>query len=158
MDCDRDRTLRLMHEMQLVGRAHARFRPVGTDSEHLFGYHLHLLKQQGRPEHRDQIRVADTTYLLSDEGWCYLATVMDLYSRRIVGWAMAPAMPAALVCPALQMAITLRQPAPGLIVHSDRGSQYASHAHTERLARHGAHASMSRKAKAGTTPSWNASS
>lgn len=70
---------------------------------------------------------------------------MDLCSRKIVGWAMAPNMPAELVCAALQMAITQRQPSAGLIVHSDRGSQYASAAHQALLARHGWQASMSRK-------------
>ncbi|MDT4867415.1 IS3 family transposase ISPosp5 [compost metagenome] len=70
---------------------------------------------------------------------------MDLYSRKIVGWAMAPNMPAELVCSALQMAIAQRQPQPGLVMHSDRGSQYASEAHRGLLARHGLVMSMSRK-------------
>ena len=70
---------------------------------------------------------------------------MDLYSRKVVGWAMAPTMPAELACTALQMAVVLRRPNPGLIVHSDRGSQYASQAHRDLLSRHGLIASMSRK-------------
>lgn len=82
-------------------------------------------------------------HLRTRSGWLYLAAVMDLYSRKIVGWAMAPTMPAELVCSALQMAITQRCPAPGLIVHSDRGSQYASEAHRTLLERHGLRASMS---------------
>ena len=84
-------------------------------------------------------------YIRTRRGWLYLAAIMDLYSRKIVGWAMAPSMPAELVCSALQMAIAQRQPPAGLIVHSDRGSQYASEAHQALLARHGLHSSMSRK-------------
>ena len=93
----------------------------------------------------NQALVSDITYLRTRSGWLYLAAVMDLFSRKIVGWAMAPTMPAELVCSALQMAITQRCPAPGLIVHSDRGSQYASEAHRRLLERHGLRASMSRK-------------
>lgn len=146
MDCDRDRTLRLMHEMQLVGRAHARFRPVGTDSEHLFGYHLHLLKQQGRPEHRDQIRVADTTYLLSDEGWCYLATVMDLCTRRVVGWSVGTHNDADLVCTALEnAALTRGEVRAGIVHHSDRGSTYVSDRYQHLLTRFRMRPSMSGK-------------
>ena len=74
----------------------------------------------------------------------YLAAVLDLHSRKIVGWAMAAAMPAALVCAALQMAIVQRNPAPGLIVHTDRGTQYASAEHQALLAKHGLVGSMSR--------------
>ncbi len=82
VDCGRDRTLRLMRELDLVGRAHPRFKPIGPDSEHLFGYHPNVLKQVGKPEPRDQIWVADTTYLLSDARWYYLATIMDRCTRR----------------------------------------------------------------------------
>jgi putative transposase len=77
--------------------------------------------------------------------WLYLAVVLDLFARKVVGWAMAPNMPAELVCTALQMAIAQRTPQAGLIVHSDRGSQYASAAHRALLAEHGLLASMSRK-------------
>ena len=73
--------------------------------------------------------MCDITYIRTSSGWLYLAAVLDLYSRKIVGWAMAPEMPATLVCTALQLAIAQRGPSPGLIVHSDRGSQYASAAH-----------------------------
>lgn len=117
-----------------------------TDSRHELPVAGNRLDRQFSPPAPDRAWASDITGIRTGRGWLYLAAVMDLYSRRIVGWAMAPAMPAELVCTALQMAITLRKPAPGLIVHSDRGSQYASHAHTELLARHGAHASMSRKA------------
>lgn len=84
-------------------------------------------------------------YIRTRTGWMYLAAVLDLYSRKIVGWAMAPTMPASLVCTALQMAIAQRQPAAGLIVHSDRGSQYASAEYQALLKRHELVCSMSRK-------------
>jgi len=89
--------------------------------------------------------VCDITYIRTSSGWLYLAAVLDLYSRKIVGWAMAPEMPATLVCTALQLAIAQRGPSPGLIVHSDRGSQYASSAHQALLDQHGLVGSMSRK-------------
>jgi transposase InsO family protein len=78
-------------------------------------------------------------------GWLYLAAVLDLFSRKVVGWAAAPNMPARLVCDALNMALGQRRPPPGLIVHSDRGSQYASHEYRGLLQRHALTGSMSRK-------------
>ena len=89
--------------------------------------------------------VTDITYIRTGSGWLYLAIVLDLFSRKVVGWAMAPNMPAELVCAALNMAIQQRQPAPGLIVHSDRGSQYASDLYQTLLGKHGFVCSMSRK-------------
>ena len=85
------------------------------------------------------------TYLWTQEGWLYLATVIDLYSRRVVGWSMGSRMTAQLVCNALKMAIWQRRPDAGLIVHSDRGSQYASKAYRRLLKAHGFIGSMSRK-------------
>jgi transposase InsO family protein len=81
----------------------------------------------------------------TDSGWLYLAAVLDLFSRKVVGWAAAPDMPARLVCDALNMALSQRRPPPGLIVHSDRGSQYASHDYRNLLQRHALVGSMSRK-------------
>ncbi len=75
------------------------------------------------PGSLDRAWVADITYIRTALGWLYLAAVLDLYSRKVVGWAMAPNKPAELVCTALQMAIILRQPKPGLIMHTDRGSE-----------------------------------
>jgi len=89
--------------------------------------------------------VRDITYVRTDRGWLYLAAVLDLHSRKIVGGATANSMPASLVGEALQMAIDLRKPAPGLIVHSDRGSQYASQRQRDLLEKHGFIQSMSRK-------------
>ena len=116
-----------------------------TDSRHSLPTAANVLDRQFQPAGPNQAWVSDITYLRTRSGWLYLAAVMDLFSRKIVGWAMAPTMPAELVCSALQMAITQRRPAPGLIVHSDRGSQYASEAHRRLLERHGLRASMSRK-------------
>ena len=89
--------------------------------------------------------MCDITYLRTRSGWLYLAAVLELHSCKIVGWAMAPEMPAKLVRAALQMAIAQRNPCPGLIVHSDRSTQYASGAHQALLAKHGLVGSMSRK-------------
>lgn len=116
-----------------------------TDSRHDLPVAANLLDRRFNPSAPDQAWVADITYVRTGRGWLYLAAVLDLYSRKVVGWTMAPSMPAELVCAALQMAIVLRQPKPGLIVHTDRGSQYASQAHRDLLARHGLIASMSRK-------------
>ena len=116
-----------------------------TDSRHDLPTAANVLDRQFAPATVNAAWVSDITYIRTRAGWLYLAAVMDLYSRKIVGWATAPTMHAELVCSALQMAITQRQPPAGLIVHSDRGSQYASAAHRELLAHHGLLASMSRK-------------
>ena len=94
----------------------------------------------------DRAWVADITYIPTGEGWLYLATVLDLASRRIVGWSMAGRMPAKLICDALAMAYFRRKPAVGLVVHSDRGVQYASDAYRMQLAQYRMVQSMSRKA------------
>jgi len=104
-----------------------------------------VLARRFNPSDPNQAWVSDITYIRTRNGWLYLAVVLDLYARKIVGWAMAPTLHAELVCTALQLAIAQRQPAPGLIVHSDRGSQYASALHQALLARHGLVGSMSRK-------------
>jgi putative transposase len=116
-----------------------------TDSKHDLPIAANILNRQFNPEAANRAWAADITYIRTRRGWLYLAAVMDLYSRKIVGWSMAPNMPAELVCSALQMAIAQRQPTAGLIVHSDRGSQYASAAHRAVLAQHGLVMSMSRK-------------
>jgi transposase InsO family protein len=140
----RHRVRRLMKQHGLRARWKRTFVHT-TDSRHDLPVAANVLDRRFKPAAPDQAWVADITYIRTDRGWLYLAAVMDLYSRKIVGWAMAPHMPADLVCTALQMAITLRQPKPGLIVHSDRGSQYASQAHRDLLARHRLVASMSRR-------------
>jgi len=116
-----------------------------TDSKHDFPVSSNILNRQFDVAAPNQAWVSDITYIRTRSGWLYLAAVMDLYARKIVGWAMAPDMPAELVCAALQMAIAARNPEPGLIVHSDRGSQYASAMHQAVLTKHQLIGSMSRK-------------
>jgi putative transposase len=116
-----------------------------TDSKHALPISPNVLNRQFNPARPNQAWVADITYIRTRSGWLYLAVVLDLFARKVVGWAMAPDMQAGLVCRALQLAIAQRQPAPGLIVHTDRGSQYASAAHQAVLDKHGLIGSMSRK-------------
>jgi len=125
--CGRDRTLRLMKEMGIAGIQKKSFKPLSTNSHHDFGYSRNVLKEQGTPTGPDQVWVADTTYIKTREGWCYLATVMDLFSRRIIGWDISMSNDAPLVCNALHTAVLTRGGTPdsGLIHHSDRGSTYA---------------------------------
>ena len=101
----------------------------------------------------NQAWVCDITYIRTRSGWLYLAAVLELHSRKIVGWAMAPEMPETLVCAALQMAIVQRNPAAGLVVHSDRGTQYASAQHQGLLKKYGLVGSMSRKGNCWDTQS-----
>ena len=116
-----------------------------TDSKHTMAVSTNVLNRQFAQALPNQVWVCDITYIRTRSGWLYLAAVLDLHSRKIVGWAMAKAMPAALVCAALQMAIVQRNPALGLIVHSDRGTQYASAEHQALLKKYGLIGSMSRK-------------
>ena len=104
-----------------------------------------VLNRQFEQALPNSVWVCDITYIRTRSGWLYLAAVLDLHSRKVVGWATSPAMPAGLVCAALQMAIVQRNPAPGLMVHSDRGTQYASAEHQALLSKHGFVGSMSRK-------------
>lgn len=116
-----------------------------TDSRHELPVAGNVLARRFKPARPNEAWVSDMTYIRTRSGWLYLAVVLDLFSRKIVGWAMTPSMPAELVCAALSMAIASRMPAPGLLVHSDLGSQYASEAHTSLLKRHRLVCSMSRK-------------
>ena len=108
-----------------------------TDSKHALPVAQNVLARQFNPAAPNLAYASDITYIRTGAGWLYLAVVLDLFSRRVVGWAMAPSMPAALVCDALRMAIKARRPAAGLVVHSDRGSQYASEQYQALLAEHG---------------------
>lgn len=140
----RDRTRRLMKALNLKVKQKRRYKAT-TDSKHQFPVAENVLNRQFNPTGPNQVWGADITYLWTQEGWVYLAVVIDLYSRRVVGWAIDRRMKKALVIRALMMAINLRQPSPGLIHHSDRGSQYASHAYQKLLRQHGMIPSMSRK-------------
>ena len=116
-----------------------------TDSKHTLPVSPNVLARQFDKALPNLAWVSDITYIRTRSGWLYLAAVLDLHSRKIVGWAMAPEMPATLVCTALQMAIVQRNPAAGLVVHSDRGTQYASAQHQGLLKKYGLVGSMSRK-------------
>jgi|ETN07SMinimDraft_1059922.scaffolds.fasta_scaffold64384_2 transposase InsO family protein len=145
-DCGRDRTLRLMKEMNIEGLQKKRFKPFGTDSAHAFGYSPNLFKALGNPTQCNQVWVADTTYLETRQGWMYLATVMDLFSRRIIGWSISWHNDTDLVCQALKAAVLTRGSIPdGIIHHSDRGSTYASHRYQRLLNRFKMNSSMSAK-------------
>lgn len=147
LNCGRDRTLRLMQELGIAGVQKPSFKPLGTDSNHRFGYSANRLKELGQPERPDQVWVADTTYLRTQEGWSYLATVMDLFSRRILGWSVSGHNNSKLVCQALQSAVLTRggEVPEGLIHHSDRGSTYASYDYADMLGSLGIEQSMSAK-------------
>jgi putative transposase len=140
----RYRVRRLMHQHGLRSVWKRKFVHT-TDSKHAMPISPNVLNRQFNPTQPNQAWVADITYIRTRSGWLYLAVVLDLFARKVVGWAMAPDMQAGLVCRALQLAIAQRQPAPGLIVHTDRGSQYASVAHQAVLDKHGLIGSMSRK-------------
>ena len=116
-----------------------------TDSNHELPVAENILNRQFNPAKPNQAWTSDITYIYTRTGWLYLAVVMDLYSRKIIGWAMSATMHTELVSRALLMAIGQRQPVAGLILHSDRGSQYASHKYQRLLKQHGIICSMSRK-------------
>jgi putative transposase len=124
-----------------------------TDSKHDLPIAPNVLARQFNPAAPNMAYVCDITYVRTGSGWLYLAVVIDLFSRKVVGWAMAPSMPATLVCDALHMAVQQRRPGTGLIVHSDRGSQYASAQYQALLASHGFICSISRKGNCWDTQS-----
>ena len=140
----RRRIGRLMKRAGLVCKTKRKFK-VTTDSKHNKPISPNLLERQFSVEKPDQTFVGDITYIETQEGWLYLAIVIDLYSRQVVGWSMDKRMKAKLVNDALLMAIWKRKPAKGLIWHTDRGSQYASDSHRKILKQHGIEQSMSRK-------------
>ena len=140
----RNKARKLMKEAGVYARYRKKYK-VTTNSNHKYPVYENLLNRQFTVEQPNQAYVSDITYIWTQEGWLYLAVVIDLYSRRVVGWSMSSRMKAQLVCDALKMAIWQRQPEPGLIHHSDRGSQYASHAFRTLLNTHEFKGSMSRK-------------
>ena len=143
--CGRHRVARLMARAGLRARQKRRFRPRTTDSRHLCPIAPnHLAERASPPARPGEGWQADITYVATKEGWLYVAGVLDACSRRIVGWAADDTMPTALVARAFERAVATQRPAPGLLHHSDRGSQYASDAYRELLRRHGVVASMSR--------------
>ena len=129
-----------------------------TNSNHTLPVADNLLKQDFTAQRPNQVWVGDITYIDTGEGWLYLAVVMDLYSRNVVGWSMGDRMPAALVCDALRMAVFKRKLPRGVIMHTDRGSQYCSHEHRALLDEYGLIASMSARGNCydnAAMESWN---
>ena len=142
----RNRIARLMRETGLSGRQARRYRPVTTDSNHEQPIAPNRLAEAPAPTAPNQQWVADITFIQTAEGWLYLAAVMDLYSRRIVGWAMSERIDTALVLLAYRMATFQRHSPQAVLFHSDRGVQYASAEFRAALGQCGALASMSRRA------------
>lgn len=132
----KERVEQLMRENGIRARHKRRFKAT-TDSRHNLPVAPNLLNRNFAPAAPNQVWTADLTYIWTDEGWLYLAVVLDLFNREVVGWSIKPRMTADIVIGALTMAWFRKKLAPGLIHHSDRGSQYASHAFQARLKEYG---------------------
>jgi putative transposase len=145
IECSRNRVARLMRNYEIRAKQSRRFRPVTTDSRHDLPVAENLLQREFTASAPNQAWTTDITYIPTREGWLYLAVVMDLFSRMIVGWAMGSDLSRHLPIRALQMALARRRPPRGLLHHSDRGSQYASNDYQALLKVNGIVCSMSRK-------------
>ena len=155
--CCRHQVARSMRRQGLRAKAARKFKAT-TNSNHSLPVAPNLLQQDFSAEGPNQKWVSDITYIPTDEGWMYLAVVVDLYSRRVVGWSMSARMTATLVCDALRMAIFNRHRPRGVIVHSDRGSQYCSKEHRKLLDESGMICSMSARGNCydnAAMESWN---
>ncbi len=140
----RKRISNIMKDLNLIVKIKRRYKNT-TDSNHNLPIAPNLLNRDFYASNPDEKYVGDITYIPTGEGWLYLATVIDLYSRKVVGWSMDDTMRVSLVNDALNMAITQRNPPSGLLWHTDRGSQYASYSHKDLLQQNGIVQSMSRK-------------
>ena len=152
----KERVERLMRQHGIRARHKRRYK-VTTDSTHHLPVAANLLNRDFTPSAPNQTWTSDITYLWTDEGWLYLAIVLDLFNREVVGWSLKPRMTADIVTEALTMAWFRRKPAVGLMHHSDRGSQYASQAFQHKLKTYGMEGSMSRKGNCwdnAPTESW----
>lgn len=138
---------KVMRQEGLAARVKRRFKTT-TDSSHDLPTAPNRLDRCFRRDRANEVWVGDITFIATGEGWLYLATEMDLYSRKIVGWAMGDRLTTELVASALSMAVTQRRPLAGLLHHSDRGCQYASRAFRRLLSAHGMVCSMSRRGNA----------
>src|SRR5690242_18607100 len=141
----RKRVARIMRQHGIQARAPRRYRVCTTDSKHPLPVAENLLDQNFDADRPDQVWLADITYIPTGEGWLYLAVILDLFTRKVVGWAMRDHMRAELTIAALTMAIQRRRPGAGLIHHSDRGSQYAAGDYRDILQAVAIVQSMSRK-------------
>jgi len=143
--CSLNRVARLMRQVGIRARRRKAFKVTTTLYRHNYPVAPNTLNRQFWAEGPNQKWVGDITYIPTREGWLYLAAVLDIYSRRVVGWAMDKHMEEGLVASALKMATTHRQPREGVLHHSDRGSQYAAHSYQQLLGAHKMVVSMSRK-------------
>lgn len=141
----KERVRKLMAQHGIRARTKRKFKAT-TDSRHNLPVAANLIARDFTPPAPNTVWTSDITYIATDEGWLYLGVMLDLFSRQVVGWAIGPRMTKALVLDALRMAWFRRQPAAGLIVHSDRGSQYCSQEFQAALQAYGMRSSMSRKA------------
>ena len=142
--CGRGRAGTLMKLADVAAKQKKKFKAT-TDSKHNLPVASNLLNRQFEVKEPDRVYVSDITYIWTGEGWLYLAVILDLFSRQIVGWSLSTRMTRKLIMNALLMAIWRRRPDPGLIFHSDRGSQYCSTDFQKMLKTHGMISSMSRK-------------
>lgn len=140
----RNKAKKLMDKAGVFVRYRKKYK-VTTNSKHKQPVFENKLNRQFTMERLNQAYASDITYIWTQEGWLYLAVVIDLYSRKVIGWSMSSRMKAELACDALKMALWQRRPGNDVIVHSDRGIQYASKAYRALLTRHGCIGSMSRK-------------
>ena len=142
--CGRNRVGRLRKHAGIEAKRKRRFR-VTTQSRHSFPIAANVLARRFTVDRPDRIWVGDITFIPTQAGWLYLAVLLDLYARRVVGWAMSRYIDSNLVTEALRMALARRRPKPGLIHHSDQGRQYAAGSYRQELCEHGIESSMSRK-------------
>lgn len=145
VSCCENTVAKLMRSEGLKARSRKPFRVKTTDGDHQFPVATNVLNREFYPNEANAVWTADITYIATREGWLYLAVVIDLFSRRVVGWATADHMRTELIVDALRMALKHRRPTGPLLHHSDRGSQYASEAYQKVLEEHGIEPSMSRR-------------
>jgi transposase InsO family protein len=152
----KERVERLMRENGIRARHKRRYK-ITTDSKHGLPVATNLLERNFTPATPNQVWTSDITYLWTDEGWLYLAIVLDLFNREVIGWSLKPRMTTDIVIDALTMAWFRRRPEAGVMHHSDRGSQYASYTFQDKLKEFGMTCSMSRKGNCwdnAPTESW----
>lgn len=155
----RNRIARIMHKEGWRAKGARKFKAT-TNSNHNLPVAPNLLDQNFEADSPNEKWVSDITYIWTEEGWLYLAVVLDLYSRMVVGWSMSERMTATLVCDALQMALWRRKRPQGVIIHSDRGSQYCSHDYQALLVKNKLICSMSKRGDCfdnAAMESWNGS-
>lgn len=143
--CDRKKAANIMQANNLVPCGYKKFKVTTTNSSHKHRVFDNLLERNFKTNKPNAVWVGDITYIRTNEGWLYLATVIDLFSRKIIGYKMSNRMTKDLVISALSMALKARNYPTGVIVHSDRGSQYASNEYKAMLTKHGLLGSMSKK-------------